>query len=140
MESKVLNFDDGLVQFDVNGKAAIIFNPTDSAFVERLYTAFETLDKRQDEYKARVEKIGDKRESFDLAKQQDAEMREIIDGVLGPVSEPVFGGMNVYAMANGLPVWCNLLLAVMDEVDTTFSREQKATNPRVAKYTAKYHR
>lgn len=140
MESRELNFDDGLVQFNVNGKATITFNPTDSAFVERLYEAFETLDKRQDEYKARVDKIGDKREIFDLAKQQDAEMREIIDGVLGPVSDPIFGSMNVYAMANGLPVWCNLLLAVMDEVDTTFSREQKATNPRVAKYTAKYHR
>ena len=38
------------------------------------------------------------------------------------------------------PVWCNLMLAVMDEIDTTFSREQKATNPRIAKYTEKYHR
>ena len=32
------------------------------------------------------------------------------------------------------------ILAVMEEIDTTFAREQKATNPRIAKYTAKYHK
>ena len=30
------------------------------------------------------------------------------------------------------------MLAVMDQIDTTFAREQKLTNPRIAKYTAKY--
>ena len=34
----------------------------------------------------------------------------------------------------------NLMLAIMDEVDTTFAREQKATNPRIQKYTKKYHK
>ena len=52
----------------------------------------------------------------------------------------VFGDMNVYALADGLPVWCNLMLSVMDEIDTTFAREQKAQNPRISKYTKKYHR
>lgn len=42
--------------------------------------------------------------------------------------------------ANGLPVWCNLMMAVMDEIDTTFTREQKLTNPRISKYTAKYQK
>ena len=32
------------------------------------------------------------------------------------------------------------LLSVMDEIDTTFAREQKAQNPRISKYTKKYHR
>lgn len=45
-----------------------------------------------------------------------------------------------YAIANGLPVWCNLMMAVMDEIDTTFTREQKLTNPRISKYTAKYQK
>lgn len=73
--------------------------------------------------------------------ERDAEMRGIIDGVFeAPVSESVFGGMNVYAIANGLPVWCNLMMAVMDEIDTTFTREQKLTNPRISKYTAKYQK
>lgn len=136
-----LNFATGVVTFSVNGVHDISFNPTDSAFVERLFDAFDLLDKKQDAYKAEVERTANSREVFDTARKMDGEMREIIDGVLGDgTSAAVFGGMNVYALADGLPVWCNLLMAVMDEVDTTFAREQKATNPRIQKYTAKYHK
>lgn len=135
-----LNFDTGIVTFSVNGKCDVAFNPTDSVFVERLFRAFDTLDKKQEAYKDEVAKMTDKRQIFEFARKRDAEMREIINEVFGvDLCASVFGDMNVYAMANGLPVWCNLMLAVMDEVDTTFAREQKATNPRVQKYTAKYH-
>lgn len=138
---KELNFDSGLVTYTLNGKCEVTFNPTDSAFVERLYTAFETLDRKQESYKAQVEKLANKREIFDFAKSCNDEMRAIIDGLFDlPLCDALFGSMNVYAMANGLPVWCNFMLAVMDEVDTTFTREQKATNPRIAKYTGKYHK
>ena len=117
------------------------FNPTDSNCVERLYSAFEELDKKQEGYKAQVEKMADKREIFDFARERDTEMRGIIDGVFeAPVSDAVFGGMNVYAVAGGLPVWANLILAIMDEIDTTFTREQKLTNPRISKYAAKYQK
>lgn len=138
---KELNFDTGLVTYDLNGKVEVTFNPSDSNFVERLYSAFEDLDKKQDGYRSSIEKMADKKEIFEFARERDTEMREIIDGLFGvPVSEALFGGMNVYALANGLPVWCNLMLAVMDEVDSTYAREQKATNPRIAKYTAKYQK
>ena len=138
---KELSFATGLVTYDLNGAAQVTFNPTDSAFVERLFNTFDALDKKQEAYKAEVEKVADKREIFDIARRRDAEMRSMIDETMGqPVCEALFGGMNVYAMADGLPVWANLLLAVMDEVDTSFAREQKATNPRIQKYTAKYHK
>lgn len=137
---KELNFDSGLVTYSLNGKCEVSFNPTDSSFVERLYSAFEELDKKQEGYKAQIEKMADKREIFDFTRERDAEMRGVIDGVFdAPVCDAVFGSMNVYALSGGLPVWCNLMLAVMDEIDTTFAREQKATNPRVEKYTKKYH-
>lgn len=136
---KDLNFDSGVVTYSLNGKCEVSFNPTDSNFVERIYTAFNDLDKKQDEYKNRIEKMADKKEIFEFARERDAEMRTIIDGVFDtPVCDAVFGGMNIYAMASGLPAWVNLMLAVMDECDTTFAREQKATNPRIAKYTAKW--
>lgn len=138
---KELRFETGLVTYDLNGNAQVTFNPTDSAFVERLFNTFDALDKKQEAYKAEVEKVADKREIFDIARRWDAEMRAMIDETMGqPVCEALFGGMNVYAMADGLPVWANLLLAVMDEVDTTFAREQKTTNPRIQKYTAKYRK
>lgn len=138
---KELNFESGLVSYSLNGKCEVSFNPTDSNFAERLFSAFEDLDKKQESYKAEIEKMANKREIFDFARERDAEMRDVIDGIFeAPVSEAVFGNMNVYALAGGLPVWSNLLLAIMDEIDTTFAREQKATNPRLAKYTAKYQK
>lgn len=130
-----LNFGDGLVTYTINGKCDVSFNPTDSNFVERLYLAFEELDKKQEGYKSQIEKMGDKKQIFAFARERDAEMRKIIDSVFdAPVADALFGGMNVYAMAEGVPVWCNLMLAIMDEIDTSFSREQKFTNPRIKKY------
>lgn len=138
---KELRFETGLVSYDLNGKAQVTFNPTDSAFVERLFHTFDTLDEKQEAYKAEVEKAAGKREVFAVARKRDAEIRAMIDEVFDvPVCDALFGGMNTYAMADGLPVWANLLLAVMDEIDTTFAREQKAINPRLQKYTAKYHK
>lgn len=138
---KELNFESGLVSYSINGKCEVSFNPTDSNFVERIYSAFEDLDKKQESYRAQIEKMADKKQVFEFARERDAEMRTIIDGVFcKPVSDAIFGDMNVYAVAGGLPVWSNLLLAIMDEIDTTFSREQKATNPRIAKYMAKYQK
>ena len=92
-------------------------------------------------YTFEVEKTANKREVFETARKMDEEMREIINDVFGfDICSALFGEMNVYALADGLPVWANLMLAIMDEVDTTFAREQKAINPRVSKYTKKYHK
>ena len=66
-------------------------------------------------------------------------MRDMIDGLFAkPVCADLFGTMNVYALADGLPVWCNLMLAVIDQIDTSFAAEQKKTNPRIAKYTDRW--
>lgn len=136
-----LKFETGLVTYTLNGSCEVSFNPTDSTFAERLYDAFDALDKKQEGWKTQVERMGDKREIFDFTRERDKEMREIIDSLFdAPVCAMVFGGMNVYSLAGGLPAWANLLLAIMDEMDTAFSREQKMTNPRIQKYTAKYHK
>lgn len=138
---KELRFETGLVAYDLNGAVQVTFNPTDSAFVERLFDTFDALDKKQEAYRAEVGKIAESREVFEIARRRDAEMRAMIDETMGqPVCDALFGSMNVYAMADGLPVWCNLMLAIMDEVDTSFARERKATDPRIQKYTAKYHK
>lgn len=138
---KELSFDTGRVSYCLNGAVEVSFNPTDFAFVEKLFSTFNALDAKQEAYDGEKGRTADSRKIFDLAREADGEMRAMIDGMLGqPVCEALFGGMNVYAFADGLPVWCNLMLALMDEVDTSFAREQKATNPRIQKYTAKYRR
>lgn len=136
-----INFSDGLVTFSINGVVELRLNPTDAAFVERLYNTFDALDRKQDEYKAAIERASGNREIFDIARKLDGEMRGMIDEALGAqVCAPLFGTMNVYALADGLPVWANLMLSIMDEVDAAFSKEQKATNPRLTKYSAKWHK
>lgn len=138
MESKSIQLDLGIVTYKLNDACEISFNPTDAAYVERIYNTFEELDKKQEQYRAEAAKA-EKREIFELARKRDAEMREMVNTALGAdVCEPLFGGMNIYAMSGGLPLWANLLLAIMDEIDTTFAREQKLTNPRIRKYSEKY--
>jgi len=140
MEKKSLSFADGLVSYDLNGKFELTFNPMDSTFGERLFNTFCDLDKKQEEYKAEIEKA-DKSAVFEIMRKLDAEMRDMIDSALGaPVCEAVFGSMNVYALADGLPVWANLLLAIMDEMDTSFAREKKQSDIRIRKYSEKYRR
>lgn len=134
-----IRFDTGVVAFNLNDKIEVSFNPTDSAVVEKIYSTFEELDRKQEAYKAEIEKCADKKEVFEIARRRDAEMRDMIDGLFEkPVCAALFGAMNVYALADGLPVWCNLMLAVIEQIDTTFSREQKRTNPRIAKYTDRW--
>ena len=136
---QTLNFSTGLITYSVNGQCELRFNPTDSAFVERVYHTFETLDGKQVEYQRRVEAAAGTREIFTIARELDGEMRALLDETLGTgVCAALFGAMNVYALADGLPVWSNLLLAVLDVVDAGFADERQKTDPRVAKYVSKY--
>lgn len=138
---KELNFETGLETYTINGGVKVAFNPTDDVFVERLFDSFNALADKQEKYQKRAEKTANKREIFDTARQIDKEIREMLDGLFEtPICDAAFGKMNVCALAGGLPAWSNLLFAIMDEIDTTFAREQKATNERIKKYSAKYQK
>lgn len=139
-EKKELRFDTGVVTYRINGKFELTINPTDVVFIERLYDTFYVLDEKQEAYKAEVA-AAQKREVFDIARKRDAEMREMIDGVLGDgASKEIFQNMNVYAMADGLPVWANLLLTILDETDGAMSSSENRGNERLRKYQEKYKR
>lgn len=136
-----INISTGLVSYNINGVCEIAFNPTDATFASKLYEAFDKLDRQQDDYKARIEKVANTKAIFEVARELDAEMRVTIDDALGEgVANAIFKDMNVYALADGLPVWANLFLAVMDEIDSGYAVEQKKTSPRLDKYISKYKR
>lgn len=135
---KELNFATGLVSYKVNGGCEIKFNPADSAFVGRLFNTFDGLAKRQDQAEAENREMSGA-ELFAIAEQRDKEMRQAIDDIFGePVCGKVFGNQDVYALADGLPLWCNFLMAVIDEVDAAVTAQQKQASPRVQHYMNKY--
>ena len=50
----------------------------------------------------------------------------------------LFPGMNCYAIADGLPAWMNLVLAIADEVNANLDEERAKADPRLKAYTGKY--
>ena len=133
-----IRFDTGVQSFQINGGVSVEFNPTDSDFAKKLYTLFEELEARQREYASRVENETDTKKFLEMADQFDAEIREKIDAVFGkPVCAEVFK-TNAMALANGLPVWANLMLAVIDQMDAGFDLEKTRLNPRVKQYTDRW--
>lgn len=135
---KELNFETGLVTYKVNGSAEISFNPGDVGFVERLFNTFDSLAKRQDSAEAENNQV-EGAALFALAKRRDKEMRAEIDSIFGDaVCDRIFGNVNVFTQADGMPLWCNFLMAVIDEIDASVDGMQQRANDRVKMYTAKY--
>ena len=48
--------------------------------------------------------------------------------------------MNLYAYGDGMPVWANFLLTIIDQFDEGIEREKALSNEKIAKYVKKYHR
>ena len=130
--AKTLTFETGLVEYEINGMATARFNPTDETFARKLYKTVETLDGIQD-------RTASGSTPFDTFGDLDAEMRAVIDDLLGEgVADALFQNMNCYAIADGFPVWMNLVMALVDEVTEAFVREFGKTDPRMASYSGKY--
>lgn len=133
-----IRFDSGVQSFDINGAVSVEFSPTDSDFAQKIYNIFEQLDEKQKSYSEKVKEASETKAVFEIANQFDAEIRAMIDGLFGkPVCEALFK-TNVMALADGLPVWCNLMLAVIEKMDVGFAEEKLKTNPRIAKYTNRW--
>lgn len=136
---KELQFDTGLVTYNVNGSCEITFNPGDIGFVKKLFDLFDRLSGRQED----SEKLSDEelsgRELFAITDKMDAEMRGDIDALFGEgVSNALFPNVSVFALAGGFPLWANFCMAVIDEIDGNLSEEEQKARARVDKYMKKY--
>ena len=134
-----LNFDLGINEYTLSEKVTVRFNPTDVSFLEKLSDAFAYLDLIQEEVKQSKEEVTDEKDVYNLAKNLDSKMREIINALFGQdVCTPLFGEMNLFASAGGLPVWANLMLAIAEEVQSSMQGELEQREARIRKYTEKY--
>ena len=138
-----LKFSDGLEEYSLNGRVTVRFNPTDASFLEKLTALFSSLDALQEEVSSLQASIPEDDDSavLALARDLDGRMRTLLDGFFGePVCGALFGSMNLFASAGGLPVWANLLLALSEEVENAMQGELKKREARIAKYTEKYRK
>ena len=133
-----LVYSTGIREFQVEG-GVLRFSPTDTAFMERLFTCFTQLEKKQDSVEHSEADLQDPVSVFKKINVLEAEMRDCIDAVFGKdACEKIFPGIGLYARAEGMPVWANFLFAVMDLMETSAADEQKKVNPRIQFYRKKY--
>ena len=144
---RTLSFDNGLVSFEVNGiPDAVRFNPTDTDFFRRLYATFEDIDRLCEQYKLRVNVIdaNDLKAQYNLMVDLDKDITDRIDTVFGDpgLSARIFtiDGLSISpnALAGGLPIWSNFLLAVLEEREDAFKEQEKLSKSRMDKYLKKY--
>ena len=141
-----LNISTGLKSYDLtdeNGNVlcTVRFNPTDPTFAQRLYEGFAGLGEKDEQFHRRIVDESDPVKIFGVACEADTEMRKTIDGILGPgTCQAIYGTANVYyaRAENGVPLWADLLLTIMDEMDSAVERANKAADPRLQKYMTKF--
>lgn len=147
-----LNIDSGQRTYTLKaaGKDSAIevsFNPSDTEFLSKLYEAFSAADKLQKAYESELADAGEDFEKImELMRRKDREIRQVVDGVFNvPVCSDLFPGMNIFSMGNnGVPVWANLMMSIIDVCDADSSemhaKQAAHINKYVDKYRKKYHR
>lgn len=134
-----LRISTGVVEYSLNGAVSVSFNPTDVDFMERLYKQFDDLDDLQEEYLHKVEASKNPLETFEATREIDKIMRDRLNGTFGEdICTPLFGHMSVNALSEGMPLWANVLFAIIDKMDTAADKEHKLSSARIEKYTKKY--
>ena len=136
---KDLNIDTGLVTYNLNDAVQVTFNPTDLVFGEKLFNIFDQLDAKQNEYLENIKAKKDNRELFEYGRQLDKEMRDYLFTLFDmDIVTPLIGDISVYALADGMPIWANILTTLVDEMDSATTKNNELSKKRIAKYTKKY--
>ena len=140
-EKLVFRPDDGIQEISINDKVSVWINLTDMNFIARVFMIFDAMDKHQEKYQSMLKTTENLQDIFKTAREMDAEMRTLINTLFDTdVCTPIFGDMNVYALAGGTPVWFNLIMCLIENMDDTVVAEKKKTNPKLQKYLARFNK
>ncbi len=127
--------------YDGQEPVVVRFNPTNMIFIEKVFNTFDEMDEIGEGINAKIREVGDDwKRLFELTREAEQKMRGKLNEAFGKdICTPLFGEYeSVYAAGDGLPIWANILLAIIDEMDSAFVEEKKKQNPRIQKYTEKY--
>lgn len=129
----------GFVTYKINDAIEIRINPTDAKFAKKILKTFEALDKKRGEFLVEL-RCAPVTDIYDVCAKLDAEMRKIIDNCLdAPVCAALFGDDFItMPSVSGPPLWCNLLIGVMNVIDKDVLNKQKKANPKIKNLISNY--
>ena len=132
-----LNFQTGLKSYTVNGGEEITFEPGSAIFANAVITAFERCQEAT--RNSCIDNAEDTEAAYKATVELENAIRTEINAAFGyDVCAKVFPNMSAIAVASGLPVWVNFLMAIVDEIDSHMDDSQVKARERVQKYTDKY--
>lgn len=142
-----LDLEPGVKSYPISGgRGSICFNPTDTMFVEAVYSMLVRFADQMEQDKA--QKFDNALDMFRHQRERDEGMKADIDTLFGAgTSGKLFRWVDENgddhqispaALSSGLPLWTNFILAVIDVIPDEVSAQVKKTDARVNKYLAKY--
>lgn len=133
-----LNYTAGKREYTLPSGATIHFDPCDSEFANRVVIAFRNSNKIQSSFPK--EPMDDLDQQLSVIQKMNADIREEIDKAFGEtVCDKACCGSSPVSLSDGLPVWMNFLMAVIDEIDANMPEGEKRSRARVQQYMDKYN-
>lgn len=131
-----ISVGESLKEYDINGYP-VKFDPTSRGFIKRFLAMLENISERYDvEEKAGLPE--NTAELFELLDAREEFVRSEIDKVFGAgASAGIFPG-DPLAKSGGLPLWLNLWLDILDELDNEVCNMESAGNEKLKLYMNKY--
>ena len=133
-----LNYIAGKREYTLPGGGVIWFDPCDSEFANRVIMAVRNCQ----EIQKRFPKNGfaDLDEQLACIQNINDDIRKEIDNAFGDqVADKACCGSSPTSISDGLPVWMNFLMAVIDEIDANMPEGEKRSRARVQQYVDKYN-
>lgn len=131
-----LIFDDGIKEYEVNGRELLRFNPSDPNVYNRFCALHEELPKLEEEYEAGLKELAaevgaDDLESsgkaLKLMRDIDVKVKAKLSYAFGDVNDfdKIMGGVNLLAVGrNGERIVTNLLTALQPIIESGIRRHQ----------------
>lgn len=134
-----LNFDNGVQEIPVNGRAVLRLNPNDPNLYLRFKNAVNDIRRMESELDQKRAEVTDNLEILELLGMYDQKVKAMLFQVFGQENDfdQIFGGVSVMGVArNGelaITNFFNALAPIFDEAAKTYARSEAEHELAVAK-------
>lgn len=137
---KNINTGAKVEEYNIDGKIVLRFNPADATFVKNFNAAFKALAEAQSEL-AEAAKNADDEAFFDASAATNTKLCGVLNDLFGEdICTPIWGTADLTALSDGLPLWFNFMMALIDEIDADMKSVKDVRSARLDAYLAKYQK